>query len=59
MYTLHVRVADLPLFCVSATVQYWYRIICSIVRRNPAAYALALNSDVIGTSYHLNQCRLA
>ena len=38
----HGRGADLFFFCVSAKVQYWYRKICSIVRRNPTEYALAL-----------------
>ena len=25
MYTIHGKGADIPFFCVSATVQYWYR----------------------------------
>ena len=42
LYTVHGRGADLPFVCVSATVQYGIDKICSIVRRNPSAYALAL-----------------
>ena len=37
--TVHGRGADLPFFCVLATVQYWHRQIYSIDRRNPRAYA--------------------
>ena len=42
LYSVNGLGADLPFFCVSATVQYWYRQICSIDRRNSTAFAIAL-----------------
>ena len=47
------RGADLHFNCISVMVQYWYRWICNIFRRNPTAFALAL-FPIIG--FIINVC---